>query len=118
MTDIRFEADDGFEPPLPAPVLGERGMMVEARVLCSGVRVLLTVRLTWVGRGGGCTDLALAAREDAKLLRVAPEESEKEGPTLKSSDARVVSPPAPPPLSDADAFDTTLGRRPRTGRLP
>lgn len=44
------------------PPRGERGASVDSR-LCSGVRVLPVVRLTWLGCGGGCTDLALVALE-------------------------------------------------------
>lgn len=109
--DMRFEAANVFDP-LPTPVLGDRGMIVDA-LFCSGTSVLLlTLRFVWDGRGGGWTDFALAARDDEKLLREVA--SDRDGPMLKSSDVRVVS--APLPLSDA--FETRLGRRVRAGRLP
>lgn len=49
------------------PTRGDRGVSVECR-FCSGVRVLPKLRFPWPGRGGGCTDLDLAALELGKPL--------------------------------------------------
>lgn len=80
-------------------VRGERGNENEG-VLLSTVRVLLSAvdRLEWLTRGGGCTDLALAARDPVRLLSFM-------GRDPPSMEERVDSAPV---LSDMDA---KLGRR-------
>ena len=81
-------------------VRGERGNEKEG-VLLSTVRVLLSAvdRLEWLTRGGGCTDLALAARDPVvRLLSFI-------GRDPPSMEERVGSAPV---LSDRDA---KLGRR-------
>lgn len=61
------------------PTRGDRGASVESR-LCSGVRLFPRPKLAWLGRGGGCTDFALAAREFEKC-RV-PSSQEVEPPSI------------------------------------
>lgn len=61
--DALFPADDGVVPL--TPTRGDRG--ARENLFCSGVRVLPVVKFAWLGRGGGCTDLDLAALELGKL---------------------------------------------------
>ena len=102
MADARF-AEPGAEPF--AAIRGDRGGAKEAW-LWSTERVLVSgVSIDWLARGGGCTDLAFAAREFARV-RVAS--GIGRGPP--STDDRVESKPI------LSAIDDILGLRFRVSK--
>ncbi len=90
--DIRFP-DNGLEPF--AAVRGERGRAIDIW-LWSTVKVLVSGdNVDWLARAGGCTDLALEAREPVRFRVTSPK-----GRGPPSIDERVESKPF---LSDTDA---------------
>jgi len=69
MTDVRFP--DGVFPPLAA-TRGDRGRDMD-RLLWSTERTLVSGEsMDWLARGGGCTDLALEARDPVRVRVVSP----------------------------------------------
>lgn len=111
MAEVRFVPDPGCCWVLTLRILGwgDRGKEIDV-LLWSGVRLLLLLsaaRVAWCNRGGGCTDLALDAREPVRLRVVSP--PSRDPPSM---DDRLE--PGMPDLSESDA---TLGRRLCAGRF-